>query len=98
MPRLSKDDQLKFYHEQLDIDWDGCNIKDMPYVRRTPPGSNSKRDIDQMLQELGRRMSKNGRLDEYRDRQEFTKPSKKRREARRQQEYMLKNNPQDLTY
>lgn len=98
MPRLSESDQVDFYQRVLDLDWDGCNIKDMPHVRKTPPGSNNKRDIDQMLKELSRRMSKNGRLDEYEDRQHFTKPSKKRREARREVEYKLNNNPDELTY
>lgn len=97
MPRLSKKEQLARY-APLDLDWDGCNIKDMPYVRKTPPGSNKTLDIDQMLKELSRRMAKNGRLDEYRDRQHFTSDSKRKREAHRRQEYVRKNNPEDLTY
>ena len=98
MPRLSKSLQVKIYEEKLDLDWDGYNVKDSPVVKKNPPGSNKERDIDEMLKELDRRMTKNGRLEEYRDRQHFTSPSKERREARREQEYLLENKPHELTY
>jgi len=65
------------------LDWDGCNIKDMPHVQKQHSGK--ERDVDEMLDELGRRVWKNGRLDEYRDRQHFTSDSKQKRAEREAQ-------------
>ena len=67
--------------------WEGCNIKDMPWVKKQSHGKT--RSIDQMLKTLDRRLRKNGKLEEYRERQHFTKPSKERREARQAAEYKI---------
>lgn len=43
--------------------------------------------LDDALEELGRRMHKNGRLEEAEQRQSYTKPSERRREEREAQAY-----------
>lgn len=65
-----------------DLDWSGCSITDQPHVTAEERG-----DLDDMLKELERRMHKNGRLDEYRERQHFTKPSERKRKERQAQAY-----------
>lgn len=65
--------------------WEGCNIKDMPWVKKESSGGT--RSVDKMLKILDRRLKKNGKLREYRERQTFTKESKKRREARKEAEH-----------
>jgi ribosomal protein S21 len=60
----------------------------MPWVKKEPSGG-SERDVDHMLTILDRRLRKSGRLDEYRERQYYTKPSEERRQARQEREYKL---------
>ena len=82
----------KRQREMLDAvtsdDFEGYHVKDQPWVKKEPSGG-SDRDIDTMLSILDRRLRKSGRLDEYRDRQHYTKPSEERRQARQEEEYKL---------
>lgn len=59
--------------------WSGWYGGDIPYVEGE--------DIDEMLDELDRRAQ--DRLEEYQEREEFTQPSRKRREARQKAEYRI---------
>jgi len=75
-----------------DGNWTGCFITDQPYVKRKVKSGGDtvkERDVDEMLSTLGKRMSKNGRLDEYRERQHYTKPSEERRQKRQEREYEM---------
>lgn len=90
MRGVSKATADRMVEQVTDGQWDGCHIKDMPWVKKNTP--NGKRDIDKMLKVFGRRVRKNGRLKEYQERQEFTKASKKRRDARKQAEHKRTEN------
>lgn len=65
----------------------GWTVDDRPYVKKDAGGKN--RSIDKMLKLLRRRLSKNGKLQEYRERQYYTSPSEERQEARKEKEYEL---------
>lgn len=69
-------------------DFSEWHVADMPWVKKEPSGG-SNRDVDHMLTILDRRLRKSGRLDEYRERQYYTKPSEERRQARQEREYKL---------
>ena len=63
------------------LDYDGWHGNDRPVV------DGEGKDIDEMLDELNRRVS--GRLREFKNNQEFTPPSRERREARQRAEYHI---------
>ena len=63
--------------------WQGWFGNDEPYVE------GEDKDIEEMLEELKRRTEE--RLEEFEDRQEFTPPSKERREARQKAQYRIEN-------
>ena len=67
------------------LGWDGWHGNDRPIV------DGEDKDVDTMLDELRRRTD--DRLSEYEDSQEFTKPSRERREARQKAEYKLSKLP-----
>jgi len=61
--------------------WTGWHGSDLPVVE------GEDKDIGEMLDQLRRRSA--DRLKEYEDNQEFTPPSRKRREARQKAEYRI---------
>ncbi|WP_251961567.1 30S ribosomal protein S21 [Salinibacter ruber] len=65
--------------------FDGYRVDDQPYV------TEEEGDVDDMLDELGRRVHKNGRLDEYEDNLRHTKPSEQRRNERQAQAHRANN-------
>lgn len=62
-----------------DFEW---RVDDQPHV-----DCHNFDSLDDALEELGRRMRKNGRLEEFEQRQHFTSDSKERREEREAQAY-----------
>lgn len=75
---------MQTHHERFfdSIEWSGCHITDQPHVTQDELRGG---DVDEMLEKLSRRMHKNGRLDEFEQRQSYTKPSEQRREERQAQ-------------
>jgi len=68
--------------------WEGSSIKTRPMVSRKSGGpDNHDKSVDDLLEIFSRRVRKNGKLEEYEERQYFTQPSKERRESRREAEY-----------
>lgn len=72
--------------------WEGWHVTDQPWVLKNP--SNGKeRSVDQMLSELDKRLQKNGKIEEYQERQYYTPPSEERRQEKERVEYMLDSLP-----
>lgn len=65
----------------------GWTVDDRPYVKKKAGGK--KRSVDKMLKILRRRLNKNGKLQEYRERQHYTSPAEERQEERKDREYKL---------
>ena len=75
-------EELREMLDRLEDDsFEGWHGEDRPVV------DCEDKSLDEALSELGRRVE--DRLDEYEERQEFTKPSRKRREAREKAEYRI---------
>lgn len=61
-------------HKLEDGSFRGWYVKDQPYVL-----AEDHDGVDEMLEELRRRLRKSGRLKEYEQNQRYTKPSEQRR-------------------
>jgi ribosomal protein S21 len=61
-------------HKLEDGSFRGWYVNDQPYVKSKNFGG-----VEEMLDELNRRLRKSGRLKEYEQNQRYTKPSKQRR-------------------
>ena len=65
----------------------GWTVDDRPYVKKQAGGKT--RDIEHMLKLFSKRIHKNGKLQEYRERQHYTPPAAERREEKNRIEYKL---------
>ncbi|MCS4139587.1 ribosomal protein S21 [Salinibacter ruber] len=75
-------DHLRSVLDRLKSDsWDGWHGNDRPFV------DCEGKELEEALQELSRRTEE--RLEEHKERQRFTKPSRKRREARQSAQHRI---------
>jgi len=68
--------------------WGGWHGNDLPVVE------GEDKDVDEMLDELRRRAA--DRLEEHEDRQEFTPPSRERREAKQKAEHRIQTGQTEI--
>jgi ribosomal protein S21 len=68
--------------------FEGWRVRDEPYV----VGDNFAEDegVDEMLDELGRRLHKSGRITRYEQTRRYTKPSEQRRKEEQAQAHRAK--------
>jgi ribosomal protein S21 len=90
MKGVSKSKADRMVESVTEGNWSGCHVKDMPWVKQKAGGH--ERSIDEMLNILRRRMAKNGRLAEYKERQYYVKPSQEMHERYRKIEHERNKN------
>jgi ribosomal protein S21 len=85
---MGRIDKLCKMRERMESsnEFDGYRVSDQPKV------TEEQGDVDDMLEELSRRIKKSGRLEEYKDSLRYTKPSERRRKERKAQAHRAKNN------